>query len=389
VLPGLRFPRVGVDNAGVGRLAAAHFLERGLNRFGFIGPPDYLFATERGVAFCQAVREAGHAAACYEGQAHLSYDPLGQRWDLIPAVRRWLRALPRPVGAFVPNDLWGVQVAEECRRADLRVPEDVALLGVDNDDLCEKSSPVSPTEVGCSDGDRYIARYGWTHSMRGTFPMSSALTPDAPPEDVAELLERLGNIPPERIRLRPPPGTATEADVLAALEAPRKRLCELIDGVLVEKAMGYTESVLATYLIELLNAFVRPRNLGLITSPDGTIRLWAGRVRIPDIAFFPWGRMPGRRRPPEPIPTLAPDLAVEILSTSNTRAEMRLKRQDDFSVGVRLVWEIDPVDRTVTVYTAPETGTVLAEADTLGGGAVLAGFALPLREFFAELDRQG
>src|SRR5215831_15402916 len=151
--------------------------------------------------------------------------------------------------------------------------------------------------------------------------MSSALEPGAPPEDVAELLERLGNIPPERVRLRPPPGTATEADVLAALEAPRKRLCELIDGVLVEKPMGYTESVLATYLLELLNSFVRPRNLGLVTSPDGTIRLWAGRVRIPDVAFFSWDRMPGRRRPPQPIPTLAPDLAVEILSRSNTPGE--------------------------------------------------------------------
>jgi Uma2 family endonuclease len=213
-------------------------------------------------------------------------------------------------------------------------------------------------------------------------------TPEAP-ETVADLLERLGNIPPERIRLRPPPGTATEADVLAALEAPRKRLCELIDGVLVEKPMGYTESVLATYLIVLLDAFVRPRNLGLLTAPDGTIRLWAGRVRIPDIAFFPWDSMPNRRRPPEPIPTLAPALAVEILSRSNTPAEMRLKRQDYFSVGVRLVWEIDPVGRTVAVYTAPEGPTTLTEADTLDGGAVLSGFILPLHDLFAELDRQG
>src|SRR2546423_4662519 len=104
--------------------------------------------------------------------------------------------------------------------------------------------------------------------------MASTLTPAAPFEDVAELLERLGHIPPERIRLRPPPGAATEADVLEALEAPRKRLCELIDGVLVEKPMGYTESVLATYLIVLLDAFIRPRNLGLVTAPDGTVRLW-------------------------------------------------------------------------------------------------------------------
>jgi Uma2 family endonuclease len=209
-------------------------------------------------------------------------------------------------------------------------------------------------------------------------------------EDVAEMLERLGNIPPERIRMRPPPGTATEADVLAALEAPRKRICELIDGILVEKAMGYRESLLAALLIQTLNGFVRARNLGLVTAPDGTVRLWAGRVRIPDVAFFSWARLPGRRVPDEPIPTLAPDLTAEVLSRSNTAAEMLQKRRDYFAVGVRLAWEIDPETRTVAVYTTAATSaTVLRETDTLDGGAVLPGFSLPLRDLFAELDRHG
>jgi Uma2 family endonuclease len=206
---------------------------------------------------------------------------------------------------------------------------------------------------------------------------------------LADLLEHLGGISPDRIRLKPAPGTATEADVLAAMEAPRKRLCELIDGVLVEKPMGYTESVLAAYLIGLLGGFIRPRNLGLVTAPDGTIRLWAGRVRIPDVAFFSWDRMPGRRRPPQPIPTLAPDLAVEILSRSDTPEEMRLKRGDYFTATVRLVWEVDPEARTVAVYTAPEVCTVLGAADTLDGGTVLPGFMLRVCDLFAELDRQG
>src|SRR5437764_14625023 len=130
--------------------------------------------------------------------------------------------------------------------------------------------------------------------------MSVAIDIDEERNALSDLLEQLGGISPSRVILRPAPGTATEDDVIRFMEAPRKRLCELIDGVLVEKPMGYTESVLATYLLELLNAFVRPRNLGLVTSPDGTIRLWAGRVRIPDIAFFSWDRMPGRRRPPAP-----------------------------------------------------------------------------------------
>jgi Uma2 family endonuclease len=220
--------------------------------------------------------------------------------------------------------------------------------------------------------------------------MATAIDTEERQDTLAELLERLGQIPLERIRLRPPPGTATEADVLAALEAPRKRLCELIDGVLVEKAMGFRESRLAVFVIRVLDLFVSARNLGLVTAPDGTIRLWAGRVRIPDVAFFSWDRLPGRRVPDEPIPTLAPDLAVEILSRSNTPGEMLLKRQDYFAAGVRLVWEVDPEARRLHVYTTPEEpSATLTEGDTLDGGAVLPGFMLPLRELFAELERQG
>ena len=68
------------------------------------------------------------------------------------------------------------------------------------------------------------------------------------PESIGDLLERLGGVSPSRVRLRPWPGTATEADVIA-IEARENRLCELIDGVLVEKGMGYTESRLASELI--------------------------------------------------------------------------------------------------------------------------------------------
>jgi len=219
--------------------------------------------------------------------------------------------------------------------------------------------------------------------------MTAVPIPNDSIDNLGELLERLGGIPLERIRFRPPPGTATEADVLEALEAPRKRICELIDGVLVEKAMGYSESLLATVLISALWSFVRSRNLGLVTAPDGTMRLWAGRVRIPDVAFTSWDRMPGRRRPPQPIPDLAPDLAVEVLSRSNTPAEMRLKRRDYFAAGVRVVWEVDPEARTVSVYTAVEGPTVHTQADTLDGGNVLPGFTLALSDLFGELDRQG
>jgi Uma2 family endonuclease len=219
--------------------------------------------------------------------------------------------------------------------------------------------------------------------------MSPTLETDSPFETMEDLLEQLGGIPPERVLLRPAPGTATEADVLAYEAAPRKRLCELIDGVLVEKAMGYPESLLAVTFVTYLNNFVMPRNLGLVSTADGMMRLFAGRVRIPDAAFVSWDHIPGRRRPKAPIPGLFPDLAIEILSRSNTRKEMKLKRRDYFRAGTRLVWQIDPKKRSVEVYTDPDTYTTLDESRTLTGDPVLPGFTLSLRDLFAEYDRQG
>ena len=97
--------------------------------------------------------------------------------------------------------------------------------------------------------------------------MTTVETP--PPIDtLADLLERLGGIAPDRVRFRPPPGTATEQDVIE-IERRENRLCELVDGVLVEKPMRYRESLLAGALLAFLREFVVPRNLGLVTGADG------------------------------------------------------------------------------------------------------------------------
>jgi Uma2 family endonuclease len=218
--------------------------------------------------------------------------------------------------------------------------------------------------------------------------MATLMTSPPTIRTLADLLEQLGGISPDRVLFQPAPGTATEAHVVE-LQRRENRLCELVDGVLVEKGLGYRESLLALAMIEFLRAFVLRRNLGLVSGEAGMMRLFPGLVRIPDVAFASWDRIPGRRVPTDPIPDLAPDLAVEVLSESNTEAEMARKRREYFAVGVRLVWLLDPRTRTVAVFTAPDQSTVLGEAQTLDGGVVLPGFALPLRELFAELDRQG
>jgi Uma2 family endonuclease len=215
--------------------------------------------------------------------------------------------------------------------------------------------------------------------------MATVLT-SAPIDTLADLLDRLGGVSPSRVRFRPAPGTATEADVLE-IERRENRLFELVDGVLVEKAMGYIESLLAIEIARLIKNFVLPGNLGLVSGSDGMMRLFSGLVRIPDVAFASWDRFPDRKVPNVPIPDLVPDLAVEVLSESNTDAEMTLKVSEYFSAGVRLVWLVDPETRTVAVYSAPNVVVLLHEHDTLDGGTVLPGFSLPLGDLFAELDR--
>src|SRR3954454_9015048 len=168
-----------------------------------------------------------------------------------------------------------------------------------------------------------------------------------PPQikNFAELLDRLGGVPLERIRFQPPPGTATVKDVLE-IEAHEDRLCELVDGVLVEKPMGFTESRIAVLLITALQRFVDKHDLGIVTGESGMIRMPENLVRIPDAAFFAWNKFPDRELPDEGAPRLAPDLAVEVLSKGNTKAEMARKLREYFSVGVRLVWFIDARSRS-------------------------------------------
>lgn len=208
---------------------------------------------------------------------------------------------------------------------------------------------------------------------------------DPPIRTIADLLRRLGDIPPDRVRFDPMPGSATVADLFRS----DNEGCELVEGTLVEKAMGTREAFLAGYIRELLGPFVRANNLGILTPGDGAWELMSGLVRLPDVAFLSWDRLPNRELPDDPIGSAVPDLAVEVLSRSNTPGEMARKRGEYFRSGTRLVWEIDPRARTVRVYTSETAFTDHAAADTLTGDPVLPGFSLPLAQLFAELDRRG
>ena len=198
------------------------------------------------------------------------------------------------------------------------------------------------------------------------------------------LAERFGPIPLERIRTDPRPGFATEEDVVR-INDHEDRLCELVDGILVEKAMGAYESMLAGEILRLIGNFVKPRKLGTVLGEAGMLRLAPGLVRIPDVAFLSMEKFPSGRFPKGAIAPLAPDIAVEVLSASNTRQEMAEKLQEYFRYGARLVWYVDPERRTIQVFTSVENSRTLGESDLLDGGEVLPEFQLNIRELFAEL----
>lgn len=198
---------------------------------------------------------------------------------------------------------------------------------------------------------------------------------------LAMFVEQLGNVPLNRIRANPAVGLATEADLIAN-NAGKAGLCELIDGALVEKPVGYFESRLAVVLMTMLEIHLSRDPLGIVVGPDAPTRFIGGVVRLPDVSFVRLDRLPGGQTPREPIASLPPDLTVEILSASNTKEEMDRKVNEYFASGVRLVWIVDPPSRTAKVYTSPQQVVKLGPNDVLNGGDVIPGFELSIREWF-------
>ncbi len=208
-----------------------------------------------------------------------------------------------------------------------------------------------------------------------------------PLETLADLMERLGDVALHRIRLHPFPGTATVADVIRLCDGEPKCLCELVDGVLVEKVMGHQESRLAALLVFALQNFLNEHDLGILAGADGPHQILADQVRFPDVAFIAYDRIPESAGRATPVPDWIPNLAVEVLSAGYTKAEMTRKLRDYFEAGVELVWYVDPSDRTVRVYHSPEAVVTLTEADNLDGEQLLPGFRLSIRDWFERATR--
>jgi LacI family transcriptional regulator len=193
VMPDPGIPWVGTDDVRIGQMAASHLLDRGIRHFGFIGHSRHAGSERREAGFRSAIERAGYTLNCYHEHGAQQFDSRVHRWALCPGFRSWVMSLPRPAGVSAFYDMWGLQLAEVCRDLGLRVPADVAIVGIGNDDLlCEMSRP----------------------------SLSSVAVPaEQIGHEAAALLERLmaGSAPPEGPIMLPPLGVVTRqsSDVLA------------------------------------------------------------------------------------------------------------------------------------------------------------------------------
>lgn len=159
---------------------------------------------------------------------------------------------------------------------------------------------------------------------------------------------------------------------------------ELVRGELVRLPMSSMESSsIAALIVGALVAFTRGTGLGLVMGADGAfiLRRNPDTTRIPDVSFVRTERLPqveDRRWFPE----MAPDLAVEVLSPADLALDTNDKVLDYIDAGVRIVWIVDPLRRSVTVFTPDGLGRVLREHDVLDGGDVLPSVQLAIADLF-------
>jgi LacI family transcriptional regulator len=133
------FSRVSIDNGAVARLAAEHLATKGFLDFAYCGDRRFLWSRQRGVEFRRCLAEKGRRCVDF-GEPAGTAKP-GSDAE-IRAIARWLKGLPKPVGVFACYDGRALQVLEACQLLGLHVPDQVAVLGVDNDELvCELANP--------------------------------------------------------------------------------------------------------------------------------------------------------------------------------------------------------------------------------------------------------
>jgi len=161
---------------------------------------------------------------------------------------------------------------------------------------------------------------------------------------------------------------------------------ELVKGEVIEMAApGYEHGRIQTNIAGLLWQYLRGKKLGVAVTESGVLTERdeddGDTVRGPDVSYYSAERVPLDRRIVKYC-EVAPDLCIEVVSPSNTRKELRDKTQEYFAAGVRMVWVVEPEDRSVTVMTSVDRGQAYFEPAEVGGGDVLPGFSCRVAEIF-------
>jgi LacI family transcriptional regulator len=210
--------RIGSAHGAIGRMAATHLLERGFEYFGCCGFANENWSQRRRDGFVAEVGHAGFPCSVYESpRAGLTVWKHDQT-----RLLDWLKSLPKPVGIFATNDLRGQHVLDACARADIAVPEQVAVIGVDNDELvCNLCNPPLSSVIPNPERIGYEAASWLDRIMSGETP------------SVAEV-----EVPPQGVAVRQSSDVFAVSDptIAAALRFIRERACE---GVTVQQVIDH------------------------------------------------------------------------------------------------------------------------------------------------------
>jgi Uma2 family endonuclease len=174
-----------------------------------------------------------------------------------------------------------------------------------------------------------------------------------------------------------------------AVQLADEPLYEVVDGQRKElEPMGAKQTLLASELCSLLREFAREKNLGIVVNEMLFLLDEAENLqRRPDVAYVSYARWPDDSVDSSAAWNVVPDLAIEVISPTNTADEVHRKLTEYLVSGVEAVWVIHADPGHVYVYDSARNGKLLERADTLDGGKVLPGFELPLETLFAVTKR--
>jgi Uma2 family endonuclease len=177
----------------------------------------------------------------------------------------------------------------------------------------------------------------------------------------------------------------TEAELMALPNDGHKY--ELVNGELVMSPAGtYGHGDIIAWLSAKLTIFIREHKLGVVF--DGQSGFWmkSGNLRSPDISFLCSERVRSLNPKPKGFLQGAPDLAIEVLSPSDTVKDVTEKLADYFESGAKLVWVVNPDNKTLLVYHGTTPDRLLKSGDSIDGETIVPGFQMPVDELFAKPD---